>query len=269
MTSLADLQDGFSGAIRRTDPVLPEGISGRNGAGAARRFNVYRNNHIAGLATALEMTFPVVRQLVGDVFFRAAATDYVHGNPPRTPVLLLYGEGFGDFLDELPAAGRFPYLGDMARLEWARTFALHAGDAVPARVQILSRIPEPELSGTRLTLHPSVRTLESRWPVLSIWQDCLSDDGPGKPDMGRTERLLVLRPESEVMTHRLDDGGYTLLHSLAQGFPLGAAAEHAVSRVPDLDLSEQLVLLFEYGAVVETTAVADSKIPPDQGRTRS
>ena len=269
MPSLADLQDGFSAAIRRTDPVLPDGISGRNGAGVKRRFNVYRNNHIAGLAAALEMTFPVVRQLVGDVFFRAAATDYVHNSPPRTPVLLLYGEGFGDFLDELPAAGRFPYLGDMARLEWARIFALHAGDAVPARVQILSRIPETELSDTRLILHPSVRILESRWPVLSIWQDCLSDDGPGKPDMGRPERLLVVRPESEVMTHRLDDGGYTLLRSLARGFPLGTAAERVVSRVPDLDLSAQLVLLFEYGAVVETTSATEAEIPPDQGRTRS
>ena len=261
MPPLAELQDGFAEAIRRPDPVPPGGISGRGGAGAERRFGVYRNNHLAGLADALGMTFPVVRRLVGDEFFRAAALEYVRRHPPRTPVLLQYGERFGDLLDELPAAGRHPYLGDVARLEWCRIFAHNAADAEPADIRRLSGIPEPELPGTRLILHPSARLLESRWPVLSVWQDCQTDDGRGEIDMERPERLLVVRPGSEVMSHRLDEGSYTFIRSLARGATLGEAAEHAVLREPGLALPEQLVLLFRYGTVVEVTSAAVKNDP--------
>ncbi len=269
MPSLADLQDVFAAAIMRPDPEPPGGISGRGDAGAGRRFDVYRNNHLAGLAGALEMTFPTVRKLVGEEFFRAAAMEYVRRHPPRTPVLLLYGERFGDLLDELPAAGRYPYLGDVARLEWCRISALNARDAAPAEIRLLSGIPEPELPGTRLILHPSARTLESRWPVLSVWQDCQSDDGQAEIDMKRPERLLVVRPGAEVVTHRLDSGSHAFIRSLARGAALGEAAERAMSREPDLDLSAQLVLLFRYGTVAGIAPAAVNKIPPDQRGTLS
>ena len=269
MPSLAELQDGFAAAVRRPEPDPPRGITGRGDAGAGRRFGVYRNNHLAGLAGALEMTFPVVRKLVGEEFFRAAAMDYVRRHPPRSPVLLLYGERFGDLLDELPAAGRYPYLGDVARLEWSRIFALNARDTAPAEIRLLSGIPEPELPGTRLILHPSVRTLASRWPVLAVWQDCQPGGGRAKIDMERPERLLVVRPDTEVVTHRLDGGSYAFIRSLARGAALGEAAEHAMAEEPGLDLSAQLVLLFNYGTVAGIAPAAVNKIPPDQRGTPS
>ena len=221
----ADFQGEFASAVRSPDQALPAGVSSRPGADPGQRFNLYRNNHVVGLADALSHTFPVVRQLVGEEFFRTAAMDHVREHPPESPVLLLYGECFPDFLSALPGLRRYPYVADVARLEWTRIFALNAADMAPIPVQALSAIPPDALGMTRFTCHPSLRVLSSRWPVLSIWQDCQADHPKASIDMDRGESLMVVRPASDVVTWMLSPGEQAFLESLCAGKPLGEAAE--------------------------------------------
>jgi hypothetical protein len=237
--SLADLQGDFAAAL--TDPALlpPAGLR----APALRRFAVYRNNRMAGLAENLEAAFPAVRRLVGEAFFAATASAYVTQQPPRSPVLLLYGESFGDFLDGFPPAAGVPYLGDVARLEWARRFACHAADAIPLPVASLAEVPEAALPALRFTLHPSLRLVTSRWPVASLWA------ATAEVDMARGEDVAVLRPELTVEVRVLPPSGLTFIAALAGGATLGVAAEVALAAAPDGDLAAHLHGLFALGAV--------------------
>jgi len=159
--SLAELQADFAAAL--ADPTLPAP------AGSGRRFDAHRNNRAVSLIEALEASFPVVRRLVGNDFFRAAAKAYIRRHPPRTPVLLLYGETFGAFLEGFEPARGVAYLGDVARLEWARLNAFHAADAEPLSLARLAEVPQERLADLRFTLHPSLQLLASRWPVASLW----------------------------------------------------------------------------------------------------
>ena len=112
-------QDEFIAALR--DPSRPPAITEDT-----RRFAVYRNNVYVSLVDALVAGFPKVHELVGDTFFRAMARDYAAEHPPKTPVLAFYGEDFGAFISGFQPAEGVPYLGDIARLEFARRCALHA-----------------------------------------------------------------------------------------------------------------------------------------------
>lgn len=250
MQRLADLQADFAAAL--TDPArpAPAAVQRQVKLPQSRRFDVYRNNMMVSLIEALEATYPVVQRLVGRDFFRAAAKTYIRRAPPRTPVLLLYGEGFGDFLDAFQPAAGVPYLGDVARLEWARVYAYHAADAAPLGVDSLAAIPEAALAATRFALHPSLGLLRARFPVASLWAVTSGADPAAEVDMARGEAVAVLRPALTVETRVLPPGGYTFMSGLAEGHSLGEAAEAAAAAVDGFDLACHLRGLFQLGAVV-------------------
>jgi hypothetical protein len=250
MPSLAALQDAFAAAL--TDPCLPPPSGLRRPAEGprSRRFDVYRNNMAISLIEALEAAFPAVHRLVGDTFFKAAAKAYIRREPPRSPVLLLYGEGFGAFLDGFAPAASVPYLGDVARLEWARLYAYHAADAEPLSIARLAAVPQAALPETRLVLHPSLRLLRSRFPVASLWAATRGADSDVEVDMRRGEEVIVLRPALSVDARVLPEGGYAFIERLATGDPLGEAAGAAAGSCPGFDLAPHLQGLFQLGAVV-------------------
>lgn len=250
MQSLADLQAAFAAAL--VDPALPapDDLQREAALSRSRRFNVYRNNMTVSLTGALEAAFPAVQRLVGADFFKAAARAYIRRQPPTSPVLLLYGERLGDFLDRFAPAASVPYLGDVARLEWARLFACHAADAAPLEIGHLATVPESELETVRLRLHPSLQLLGSRFPVASLWAAASGADAAAEVDMKRAEQVAVLRPHLSVDVRVLPPGGYDFMTQLAEGKELGTAAEAVLRNFPEFDLSLHLRGLFQLGAVV-------------------
>lgn len=256
MPRLADLQAGFAAAL--TDPALPAPpeVLRQVKLPQSRRFDVYRNNMMVSLIEALETTFPVVRRLVGADFFKAAAKTHIRRAPPRSPVLLLYGEGFGDFLDGFPPAAGVPYLGDVARLEWARVKAYHAADAAPLGIDRLAGLPQDTLPDLRFTLHPSLSLIASRYPLASLWAATGGADPAAEVDMKRGEAVAVLRPALSVDVRLLPPGGHGFMARLAAGATLGEAAEVAAGSCADFDLAEHLQGLFQLGAVTAIHAPA-------------
>lgn len=260
MSFLAELQFRFARAV--CDPVVPVPNEVRGGGhpGSSRRFDVYRNNMVASLADTLRSTFPAVHRLVGEDYFAAVAREYIAQQPPDSPVLLCYGETFGDFLEAFPSASGVPYLGDVARLEWARIRALHAADAEPASIDALAGVDEALLESITFMLHPSLSVIRSRWPVVSLWTACLNPDHCVAVDMNAPEDVVVIRPELKVGVHVPPSGGGVFLAALQRGESLGSAARRAMGCGEAFDLAAQLQFLFETGAV----AAVNLPQEPDQ-----
>lgn len=249
MPSLAELQAGFARALRDPAVTPPAEVRGAGPSRSTRRFDVHRNNMVAGLVDALRSTFPAVHRLVGEAYFAAAARAYVDEHPPHSPVLLLYGEALGDFLDALPSASGVPYLGDVARLEWARVNALHAADAAPASIDALAGVDQARLASAVLTPHPSLSVIRSRWPIVSLWRACLGSDHDHDVDMNTPEPAVVVRPSLNVGVHVPPPGGSAFLAVLERGGSLGEAARQAMDADEAFDLARALQFVFECGAV--------------------
>ncbi|MEQ9609450.1 MAG: DNA-binding domain-containing protein [Kiloniellaceae bacterium] len=249
MPRLADLQADFAAAL--ADPALPAppGLTRQTALAQSRRFDVYRNNRMVSLIEAMEAAFPVVQRLVGADFFKAAAKAYIRRFPPRSPVLLLYGESFGDFLEDFEPAAGVPYTGDVARLEWARLAAYHAADAEPLSIARLAELPQELLPDLSFALHPSLHLLKSRWPAASLWAVTSGADPSRAVDMRVGEAVAVLRPMLSVEVRVLPPGGYAFLSALAAGNSLSAAAERALTIDDQFDLARHLQGLFALGAV--------------------
>ena len=111
------LQRAFAEAILSGDAPVPATVREASGPAHASRFSVYRNNVIAGLINAVSARYPVVRKLLWDDAFNRVAHQYVVSEPPRSPVLLQYGESFPKFLRGIGQGAAANYLADVAEIE--------------------------------------------------------------------------------------------------------------------------------------------------------
>lgn len=229
-------QQAFAAALLDPARVMPAGLRVAPGIDPARRFAVHRNNVVVALVDALAAAFPVTQALVGEVFFRAMARERVRIDPPRSPVIADYGDGFADFIAQFAPAAGVPYLADVARLECLRGWAYHAADAVPVApdaYRALVAAPE-RLAATVLTLHPACGWLRSDYAVHSLWSahqglDDLRDADLRAIALDTPEAVLVTRPQWNVLTTVLPDGGVAWLDALRGGATLGEAATGEVA----------------------------------------
>lgn len=248
------LQAEFAAALLDPTRPCPADLQSWNGSDPAVRLAVYRNNVVASLIDALGATFPVVRQLVGETFFRAMARLFVRSAPPSSPILAHYGAEFPAFIAGFAPAADLPWLADVARLEYLRVRAYHAADvpvADPAELAELLGDPE-RLGGLRLVLQPALALLRSPFAIVSLWaahQQDTVDLTQVVP--GQAENALVLRHGLDVEVIGLLPGEALFVACLQEGASLGQAAGEATDRHPQLDMVTPLALLIRAGAICQ------------------
>jgi hypothetical protein len=191
-------------------------------------FAIYRNTVHSTLLNALRLSFPAVLRLVGPDFFEGAAREFIGSRPPLSACLNDYGGQFPDFLSQFAPAASLPYLGDVARLEWAVNCALHADDAVAVDPSRLASLDEAQLPLVRFRSHPALTLLQLEFPADLIWSAVLDENSEAMAAINlRTAavQLLVERDANGVQVRRLSDWGWQFTRALAQGKPMHAALE--------------------------------------------
>jgi hypothetical protein len=224
------------------DPDAPPPPTLRD-AEANGRFEIYRNNVVAGLVRALAARFPATERLVGGAFFAAMAQAFIRRHPPRSPLLMTYGEAFPAFLGSHAPAHDLSYLPNVARIEVARGQAYHAADAEALPIAAFAAVPADAIGDLRLRLHPSVIVLRSPHPVVTIWA---AQQAEASPPVGawRAEDALVHRSGESVAVELLTPGEAPFLLALQDGKCLAdaavAAMEEAAAFRPDEALARIL-----------------------------
>lgn len=217
----------FWDAIRAPELPVPEGCVGPNGAPAARRFDVYRNNVVVGLTEALADAFPSVVGHLGRRFFDALAGVFVRAHPPAGPVLSEWGDDFPLFLEGFGPVARWPWLADVARVENAVRASYHAADATPLGPEALAGVGSEDPAALRVALAPSVRWVASRYPVHDLWRIGLG--GP-KPDLPPSPQgVLIARPVFDPQARRVEGAEMAWWAALWEGAALGAAWDSALA----------------------------------------
>ena len=250
-TRFSALQESFATALLDADRPVPGAVTWHTARAPQKRFAVYRNNVMVGLVAALRTQFPATERIVGEEFFAAMARVYVVTEPPRSPILVTYGDGFPDFIATFAPAAELPYLADVARLEVARTRAYHAADASPLDPSRWQGLDQTTLHGARIALHPSVQVLRSLYPVVTIWSMNSGEEALASIEDCGVEDALVLRPHLDVQVRRLPLGGAAFLGALASGATLGDAALSGAADHPEFDLAVNLAGLIGAGLATE------------------
>lgn len=224
---------------------IPEGLVDGAGRPAGRRYNVYRNNIAVSLTEALETGFPAVAKLLGPENFKGLAGIYLRQSPPENQRMMFYGADFPNFLEGFEALAKYPYLGDVARLEFALRESYHAADHTSLDPAALA-VDQEALMALRLALAPSVKVLSSQWPIHALWAFNMA--GGPKPQAGGQD-VVILRAEFDPTPHPLPPGGLAFLRHLDGQTRLEAAIGAALSIDPQFDLAALLTLLLSHSAL--------------------
>ncbi len=266
MPSLRDTQTALAAALFGAAEAEAAGLLRGGALSPRRRLEIYRNNVLSTLRGALRDSYPVVHRLLGNAFFDHVATGFVQARPSLSGDLHEFGAEFADFLAAFPACADYPYLADVARLEWMCDRVFHAADHPRLETAALAAIPEEAYAELRFRLHPASGLLASPYPVLRIWQ--VNQEGyQGEPavDLGEGGvNVLVTRRDFVLQLEGLADGEFQLLAHLGQGAPLGRAADAANHVEPEFDLGATLARHVLEGVIVGF----DAAIPAESRSTR-
>lgn len=205
------------------------------------RFALYRGNQSATWSKTLAAAFPVLQALVGQEFFDALARAYGRAVPSGNADLNHFGARLADFLPTFPPVADYPYLPDMAALEWALHRAHYAPAAPVLDAQQLAAIPPERIETATFGWQPAARLLTSPWAVAPLWLAHQPDSGVAFPtEMREDSYALVARPQWQAQVLALDAAGHAALTLLQQGGSFGAALDAAFALDEEFDVAAGL-----------------------------
>lgn len=211
--------------LARRQADFLEALTAPAGHGAPG-METYRRTLQANGRNALAAAYPVCERLVGTAFFDECALRYGEAHHARAGDLHRHGESFAGFVASYPHAASLPYLGDVARLEWAIHAASFAADPVPFDAASLASVPPSRQAAVRLRAQAGSALIESSHPVVSIWEaNQPSRDGTLEVAW-RGEVALVFRDGLRVRVERAGRDA-PLLRALMAGAPLQDACVDA------------------------------------------
>lgn len=220
-----------------------------------RGLQAYRSHGLALAGRVLDAAFPVLAQLLGEDNFGALARAFWRSHPPQGGDLAQWGGALPAFVGAAPQLADEPYLGDVARVEWALHQAASAADTVPDLAS-LALLTSHDPAALRLRLSAGVACVASAWPVVSIVQahrtgePTLAQAGQRLRD-GAAETALVWREGLQPRLREALPGEPELISALLAGEPLLPALGHA----PALDITAWLSTAAPTGLLAGVQAV--------------
>ena len=228
----ADLQQ--KGRLESTD--LSFLVRGDERLGPRERLDIYADMYFYRLRDCLAEDFPKVAAVTGGKPFHNLVTDYLLSHPSSSWTLRNLGEPFPGFIGGHEVGGKYPYLADLAGLEWARIDVFDEQDTVPLERSALTGLEGDRIESRSLRLAPACRLLELDWSVAPVWRQ-VEDLESGRQRGGTnsaavdgavcvlSRQPMALEPPEQGRTYiRVWRKGFSVLHRTITG------EEHACLR---------------------------------------
>jgi len=209
---------------------------------ADQLLQIYRNNFVLSLTEALEVTYPVLRVMVGDEFFAQLAKAFIRTVPMSNAAVAEFGEALPDFMLDLEQLKEMPYLADLARFEWAYSVRINRIPTTePFPYQGLSEVGEDDYEWIHFVINPDITLFQSPWAIIELFRrlknwlerqaeaekedaekrDTVASD-EGDPLAGfqldqPQKGYIATSGLAEVLYQELDDGVFCLLEHCQAG----------------------------------------------------
>jgi hypothetical protein len=210
------------------------------------RLAIYRNNYFASLIDVLKDTFPTILKLVGNDFFSMLCKEYIKNEPPNSPILIDYGYSLPHFIEGFSALSNFPYMADVAQLDYLRHQAYYTEDATTLTSADYAHFDVASLGAALIYLHPSVSLFSSNYAAFSIW-DNNQTGSKEEVNANKSEAVLIYRHAEEIITSKLETGLFTFLYNLQQQRSFSQSLEAAFDADAEFNPAEAVNYLISSG----------------------
>ncbi len=251
-----DLQCKFKSSILNQDEnAIQSFIQGSNTQDVIDRVNVYRNNTFVSLKKALLSFYPVTAQVMSIEFFRFITDEFILNFPPQNGSLLFYGDKFPCFLSTHESCKRYPFLGDLARLEWC----LHESENTEDEVLLTAAdFDVDDLEGIDVALMSFVRAkhahiLHFEYMVGTLFLEVQKNNDVDNLNIEHQQFVLVCRDEDfNAQIHLLSADDFMILKCLFGGKSLDFIISLIQkNNIPECKLQHVLAFALEYGLFIK------------------
>jgi hypothetical protein len=258
MPSLRELQSGVMRALLDGEPDGAAPLIAARGIAPPHRLGVYANNARTNFIESVISSYPAIRRLVGEDYFRHCARGFHTRHPSRSGDLQPAGMRFAEHLSELHGNDKFRYLSEVARLEWLVQETLLAADHGPLDLAKLARVAADDYDDLWFQLHPSARLFASQYPCVAIWEANVGSDAePELIDLDAgPDRALLLRSRGRLNCLRLNCGEERFLQSVQAGERFAAAVECGAARNEGDAAADGAICPFDAAAALQRFVLA-------------
>ncbi len=138
---------------------------------ADQLLQIYRNNFVLSLTESLEITFPVLRVMVGEEFFAQLAKAFIRQIPMEKAAVAEFGDLLPEFMANLEQLSEMPYLVDLARFEWAYSIRINRmPQAEPFPYHALAELGEDDYERMSFSVNPDLTLFQSQWAIIELFQ---------------------------------------------------------------------------------------------------
>lgn len=227
-----------------------------------RGLAIYRNNLLATAQQALTVSFPTVGQLIGDDLFAFACRQLLISCPPKEGDWGVWGKDFSSLLADLPALAEYPFVADIAQLDWLRHHCMRAKNSVVDQ-QSLQLLASTSLDELYLEFSSSQFLMTSKYPVIEFWLAHQSAAATARADTlaeqyleqalakltenDFVQRVLVYRPNFKAQVRELSTTEYDWLRQINQGISVGHALDNMADS--DFDFAQWLGQALEHNLI--------------------
>ncbi|MEY4066532.1 MAG: hypothetical protein RIR26_2740 [Pseudomonadota bacterium] len=184
------------------------------------RIRIYQHAYQLRLCEALLESFPVTHWILGDDQFEALSFEYYRAYPSTFFNISETGVNFPKFLAKLEL--EFPFLVDLATLEWARVVSLYSAYSSQRKITPLSQISPDVLPRCALSLTPSAQLVSLSWDVKPLLDAFHSrEDGQpleiDSPTFQETFLLVFSGTDHKIEVTPIAADAYRLLAAIQNG----------------------------------------------------
>lgn len=238
MSALRDIQAAFIHDAYTGEQTSAVYLNKYN-LNSPERLDIYYNNTLLGLTDILTATYPVLQKIVGESFFRTVARFYIETNSQITGNRHTYGGELASFLRSYEPAASWPYLPDIAAIEWAYFQASIADDAPALDFSGLTDLIS-EHPGFIMSLHPGVHYIELNFNALEIWQEHQKNKIETIELQESPQTVLIWRdPKDDVFLQKISEPLKKLLICCREGIGFGKAMFQSSDGLQDLTVFQQ------------------------------
>ena len=183
--TLRRLQEDFQDYLLTPDARMQPHVHGSAQVSAEERLAIYANAYRLRLLEALGTDYPGLHTVLGDDEFDAMGRAYIAAHPSAYFSLRWFGDRLSEFLRSTAPYSQYPVFAEMATFEWAKSDAFDAADSAVANISDMAAIPPDAWPGLRFIPHHSLRRLDLRWNVPTVWKEI--DAGREPPELVESE----------------------------------------------------------------------------------
>jgi hypothetical protein len=192
---------------------------------------------------ALEQTFPLTRNAMGDARFNALCRDYCETEQARRASNNQIGESFASYLEAQNVAAENS---DLCRIEWAALECYHAPEYAHLTMEAIGTLNEADMLNLSISPHPSARLVWLQAPLSAE----LAELNAGE----NTAAILIVRPQATVHYVPLCATTAEIFEASKKCGTMGNLLSFALELTNEQGQLEPLLLLIGAGALTRVCA---------------